>query len=31
LRCFAALSGLGVVAALMARRPPTIDLPARTG
>ena len=31
LRCFAALSGLGVAAALMARRPPTIDLPARTG
>jgi OFA family oxalate/formate antiporter-like MFS transporter len=31
LRCFAALSGLGVVAALMARRPITIDLPSRPG
>ena len=31
LQCFAVLSGLGVLAALMARRPTTIDLPVKTG
>jgi sugar phosphate permease len=31
LRCFAVLSGLGTAAALMARRPITIDVPIKTG
>jgi cyanate permease len=31
LHCFAVLSGLGILAALMARRPATIDLAIKTG
>jgi cyanate permease len=31
LHCFALLSGLSILAALMARRPTTIDLPVKTG
>lgn len=31
LQCFAVLSGLSILAALMARRPTTIDLPVKTG
>jgi OFA family oxalate/formate antiporter-like MFS transporter len=31
LQCFAVLSGLSILAALMARRPPAVDLPVKTG